>query len=39
MKDTDFKKYFKFPLKYVNPIMINTSDNKRAIDFFDIMEE
>lgn len=33
MKDIDFKKYFKFPLKYVNPVMVNTSDNKRAIDF------
>lgn len=29
----EFRRYFKFPLKYVNSIMVNTSDNVRAIDF------
>jgi hypothetical protein len=33
MKDKNFKEYFKFPLRYINSIMVNTSDNKRAFDF------
>lgn len=33
MKNKSFVDYFKFPLKYINSIMVNTSDNKRAFDF------
>lgn len=33
-----FKDYFKFPLELKNPIMVNTSDSRRAFDFFKILE-